>query len=272
MFLGFSKNVMLAWTAASLVLATGCASPSLKTADSKRVQALQRRLKKQSSVIQDLKDRNLVLEKRDHSRASDVLASDDVGESIADPAITSDAPADLPKSFAAAPKISNVVARKPAAAAAPIMTPKVASPAPDAISVSPEKTGEHFLYSKVLETYRSKNSAELEKTLSLLLKTYPDSVFADNAIYMSGLLSFESGDDKAALKQFDRLLKDYPRSNKAVAALFAKASIEKRTGRTADAKRAFLQLKDLYPGSPEAARVSVELKLLESASLKHRES
>ena len=89
---------------------------------------------------------------------------------------------------------------------------------------------------------------------------------------MSGLLAFESGDLRLALRQFDKLLRDYPRSNKAVAALFAKASIEKRTGHIGIAKRGFLQLRDLYPGSPEAARVSVELKLLESASLKQRES
>ena len=74
------------------------------------------------------------------------------------------------------------------------------------------------------------------------------------------------------MTQFQKLLQDYPRSNKAVAALFAKGSIERRTGRTRDAKKSFFQVRDLFPGSPEAARVSVELKLLEMSTSKKRES
>lgn len=260
MFLEFSRRLTLAWIAASLALTTGCATTSAGTSDAKAVLALQRRLKKQAALIQDLKERNLVLEKRQHSRAADDVAVSDEGESLAAPAVTSEPPAPLPASFTAGQIAPAKVSRT-----APVATP-------EPVSVSPAKTGEHYLYSKILETYRSRNALELQKTLGLLLKTYPESVFADNAIYMSGLLAFESGDYASASKAFDKLLKDYPRSNKAVAALFAMASIEKRTGRVLDAKRAFLQLRDLYPGSPEAARVSVELKLLESASLKHRES
>ncbi len=256
---------MRATLATSLILTSSCASQLVPSSgnrastEAKKLQALKHRLKKQAAILEDLKERNLVLEKREHTRAADKLASEisDEGDSIASPAVSPELPAPLPHSFAAPSRTQT---------AKHLVTP----PEP-AASVSTEKTGEHYLYSKILETYRSRNVAQIERTLELLLKTYPESVFADNAIYMSGLLAFESGDYKAALKKFDLLLKDYPRSNKAVAALFAKASIEKRSGHAPQAKHDFLQLRDLYPGSPEAARVAVELKLLDSASSKHRE-
>ncbi len=243
----------------------GCASkPTLS--ETKRVQALERKLRKQSARLQDLKERNFVLEKRGVNRGSaaatvpatvpasvpasaaviDVATGADLGVSIADP---------------------NPVETPPKATA----SKAVASKSSAAISISPEKTGEHYLYSKVLETYRARNPREMETTLGLLLKSYPESVFADNALYLSGLMSFEKGDLSGAKMKFDRLLRDFPRSNKAVAALFAKASMERKIGRANEAKRGFLHVRDLFPGSPEAARVAVELKLIESASLKKRE-
>lgn len=274
----------------------GCATPpttSKTTVDSTaQIRRLRSQIRKQNQVIQDLKEKNLVLEKRDVLNASTKpeladaetptqlpgsfdakelanAAAFDGGESIggphAAPKVT------LPTALPTKLPTRTVAAAAPAPAAVP-QALAAPAPAPQApISVSPAKTGEHFLYSKILETYRSRNEDEMQKTLQLLLKTYPESVFADNALYMSGLMAFESGNTTLAQKQFERLLKEYPRSNKAVAALFAKASIEKRQGRTATAKRGFMRVRDLYPGSPEAARVATELKLLEAAKSKSRE-
>ena len=278
--------------------ATGTGASSKNSAESKRVHALELKIKKQRSILQDLKERNMVLEKREHLRRVDqaVSASEEIGESIGEPIVQSEPPTELPKSFAAAvpvatpknlppklpiknqAKLANSLTVVPAPILAGTVAASLAPAAslatttvPTPISVSSEKTGEHYLYSKVLETYRMKKSDEMQKTVELLSKSYPESVFVDNAIYLAGLLAFEGGDLKAALKQFDRLLRDYPRSNKAVAALYAKASIEQRTGHISDAKRGFIQVRDLYPGSPEAARVSAQLKILESASQKRRE-
>jgi TolA-binding protein len=284
----------------------GCATAQQKpksVVDSgTRVRRLKSQLKKQKSLIQDLKERNLVLEKRkqieaasgpeiaDAEKAADLPGSFDEkeiadakayagGESIGGPAPAPVLPTRLPPKMSASRK-QGIEAKIPAKLSQASLAAEIASqepiptPAPvpqTPISVSPAKTGEHFLYSKILETYRSHNEEEMQKTLQLLLKTYPESVFADNALYLSGLLSFEQGNLKLAQKQFERLLKEYPRSNKAVSSLFAKAAIEKRTGRLSSAKKSFVRVRDLYPGSPEAARVSVELKLLESATTKRRE-
>jgi len=261
----------------ALALSLGLVGCATQPKADKRVHALELKLKKQRALLQDVKERNLVLEKRVKVERGSV----EIGESIGEAVVTSEPPTPLPASFAPTESVTtsknlpNKLPAKLAVAPAAIIR-KPAAPAPTAapvpISVSTEKTGEHFLYSKILETYRTKNQIELERSTQLLIKSYPESVFADNAVYLGGLLAFENQDYKAALAKFDQLLRDYPRSNKAVAAMFAKASVEKRLGRTRDAKRGFIQVRDLFPGSPEAARVSVELKLLEATSLKRRES
>ena len=241
---------------------SGCAtSPTSK--DTKRIHALERKLKKQTARLEDLRERNLVLEKRGvhQSPAAATTPFEDVSTDLAseaEPGISLAVPSVAPTQV--------LTASRHVASATP-----VAPKQPSSISVSPEKTGEHYLYSKILETYRARNAREMETTLGLLLKSYPESVFADNALYLSGLMSFENGDLNGSKLKFDRLLKDFPRSNKAVAALFAKASIERKLGRSNEAKRAFIQVRDLFPGSPEAARVAVELKLTESASSNKQE-
>lgn len=250
----------------SLVLALLVAGCATQTKSDKRMQVLEMKLKKQRVKLQDLKERNMVLERRAKSPKVAQEISEQVGEAI----VQSEPPAELPGSFEAV--AAGTTPKVTVATNAPSKLPAKLAVAPTPISVASEMTGEHFLYSKILETYRSKNKEELDRTQQLLMKSYPESVFADNSLYLAGLLAFEKQDYKTALRQFDKLLSEYPRSNKAVAALFARASVEKRMGRSQDAKRSYMHVRDLYPGSPEAARVSVELKLLEPASVKHRES
>lgn len=215
----------------------GCAShaPSRPAATQSRHEVSLKQRREREARAQELRERKLVLETR--------------RKLIAD-ASSAVLPSKLPAKLNAAPK------------------PALASLPPTPIAVTQEQTGEHYLYSKILETYRTKNSAELARTLSLLMKSYPESVFADNAVYLQGKLAFEAGEPAKALEAFDRILRDFPRSHKAVSALFAKALIQKRLGHTGEAKREFIQVRDFYPGSPEAARVSVELQLL----VKRRES
>jgi TolA-binding protein len=150
---------------------------------------------------------------------------------------------------------------------APIAT--IAKPAPVRLSREPEiekvgaaATGEHFLYSKVLETYQKRNAAELQKSMQMLLRSYPDSVFADNALYLAGMLALEIGDSARAASYFERVLAEHPLGNKAVSALFAKAVVEKRNKKYNEARKLLEKVRVQYPGSPEAARVKLELELL----------
>lgn len=237
---------LVVFTTASL---TSCASLTAKSTApvdyARRIQALEKQLKRKNQQIEDLRERNLVLEHRDGSKI--------VTASVAEETPSSS------ESIAALSVPSGPV------------TVDDKAPVP-VVSVPSGENAEHYLYSKVIDTYRTHNKTELQSALRMLLRTYPDSVFADNAIYLSGLLSFELGDLSSAMNAFDQLIKEYPRSNKVVAAMFARASSAKRLGRPAEAARDFRMVRDLFPGSPEAKRVTVELKLLGQATLKRRES
>jgi len=191
-----------------------------------RIQVLERELRRRQAEIQELKEKNLVLEQRLKQEADpELVATDSVTE----------------------------------------LPPDKESPVK-----TPEPTGDQMLYSKILQSYRKRHLSELEKSLALLMKTYPDSVYADNALYICGQLAYELGDYKLAAQYMDRVLRQYPKGNKAVSALFAKAVIEKKQSRFEEAKRLLERLKEQYPGSPEAMRVATELKLIEMAQKQKR--
>lgn len=226
----------------------GCGSVSLSPRGNTdvglaaRVRLLEAELRRTRVQLDEAKERNLVLEKREQMRRRE-LDSGELTEAV-------------PVPFAernSAPKVS--VGTKAVVAPPPAREPVVQS-------VGSAETGEHFLYAKVLETYQKRNVAELQKSTQLLLRTYPDSVFSDNALYLSGMLALELGDMARATSFMDRVLNEYPLGNKAVSALFAKGVIEKRSKKPNEAQRLFLKVRGLYPGSPEAARVGLELELL----------
>ena len=142
------------------------------------------------------------------------------------------------------------------------LPPKISSSNLVLESVGSAQTGEHFLYSKIFETYRAHRKAELRKSLHLLLKTYPDSVFADNALYLAGMLAVETNELSRARVFLNQLIAAYPNGDKVVSALFAKGVIEKRDKKYQDAQTLFERVRSHYPGSPEAARAAIELKLM----------
>lgn len=146
------------------------------------------------------------------------------------------------------------------------LPPRIASPNVEPKAESVVSTGEQRLYSKVLETYRAHQNEDLQKALQILLKTYPDSVYADNALYLAGLLAFESNDAVRAAHFMDRVIREYPKGNKMVSALFARAMIDKRLGKIGLAKQMLQSIQKSYPGSPEAHRSATEMKLIEMAS------
>lgn len=233
------RGLQTLFIVASCVAFTGCSTMrnSQQTNDyQERIQFLERELRRRQLEIQDLKERNLVLEQRLRRGDSSVEA----------PAVET-----MQKSGQKA------------------TAPHDQSPAPAKMSAS-EPTGDQMLYSKILQTYRKRNLSEMEKSLALLMKTYPESVYADNALYLCGQLAYEQGDYQLAGQYMDRVLRLYPKGNKSVSALFAKAIIEKKQSRFGQAKRLLEQLRDQYPGSPEAMRVATELKLIEMAKTQKR--
>ena len=192
-------------------------------------EALQRAFKKQQSVIEELREKNLVLEQRlgSGTAAAQATQLNSPKLNLIDSAVQVSKPAvDLPANM-------NV-----------------------ALDSSPDQT----LYAKVLDAYGRHNLAETQKAAEILVRSSRDSIHADNALYLTGRLALESLDRPLALKYMNRILHDYPRGNKTVGALFLRAVIQKQMGQFAEAKQDLTTLARVYPGSPEAQRVRWELK------------
>ena len=126
----------------------------------------------------------------------------------------------------------------------------------DSNKVTQSASGEYFLYSKVIDTYRTKELSDLKRAVALMLKAYPRSVHSDNAIYLEAELSLEKGQYQNSLDSIELLIKTFPLSNKRVSALYLKAKALKETKQTQAAELAIFEIKAKYPGSPEAAKLS----------------
>jgi len=257
----------------------------------KRVRLLEMELRRRQNAIDDLTERNAILEQRLVSRKQ----SEAMSRQPTSPTLPISPT--LPTSLVRGPQQiqqtgpSQTYPNRPDVAPAPAgaaqaLAPAQASPiqqtlaptqtlpphltktsvADSAKAEEGAQTSEQRLYSKVLESYRVHKDVELQKAVQILLKTYPESVYADNALYLAGLLAFESNNLAYSSVFMDRVLREYPNGNKTVAALFAKAMIAKRSRNFAEAKALLLSIRKLYPGSPEAMRAGTEEKLIELSS------
>ncbi len=121
---------------------------------------------------------------------------------------------------------------------------------------------EHLLYAKVIESYRKGDSSLLNKSVRMFLKTYPQSVHADNALYLNGLLALSKESFKRALKNFNLVSRFYPTGNKVPAALLSKGITLRKLGKKDQAKKVFKNVRKKYPGSPEYFQSDFQLKLL----------
>lgn len=118
------------------------------------------------------------------------------------------------------------------------------------------------LYSEVVSFYQANDQRKLKHRLQLFLSRYPQSHYADNALYLAGRQAMENKNYPEAIKYFQRVITQYPQSNRVVTAQFAKAMTYKKMNLSPQAKKVFGQIKTTYPGSPEYFRADNELKLI----------
>ena len=232
---------LISWTMTALVI-SGCALLPSRPSDNvdyrKRAAELARELKRKNALIDDLKEKNQVLS----ARATRDKSSNE--NQPIQPEISTNLPAwsdarELPKKLASKPVATEAVA----------------------VSVPTEKS-EHLLYAKVVSSYGRRDLSELQKALKIFLKTFPESAYADNAIYLSAMLAVQKEDFRLAHRALDHLLKEHAEGNKAVSALFTKGALFKKEKKWASARRAFQDVAKTYPGSPESLRVPLELRLI----------
>lgn len=117
-------------------------------------------------------------------------------------------------------------------------------------------------YAKVIQAYRQGDSLLLNKSVRLLVKNYPNSVHADNALYLNGLLALSKNQYKRAIKNFVLLQKFYSHGNKVPAALVGKGIAYRKLGKLDKAEKSFRQAQEVFPGSPESFQAQLQLKLL----------
>jgi TolA-binding protein len=135
---------------------------------------------------------------------------------------------------------------------------KKASPTGTQFSSLPR--GEHLLYSNVIASYRQGKLVEAEYSLQLLLKAYPKSVHADNALFLVARLAAYNDSIQKGTQYLDRLLRDYPMGNKVGAALLEKGRFLRQEGKIRQAKNFFNQVVEKFPESLEANDAGEELE------------
>lgn len=125
-----------------------------------------------------------------------------------------------------------------------------------------ENLNSQQIYEKIIEKYRSNDFKALETYTSLLLTKYPKSHFADNALYLEGMLAFSIKSYAKSLECFQKIISMYPNGNKAVSALFAKGILYKKMNLKSESENVLTNIKTKYPGSPESLRADAEIKIL----------
>jgi TolA-binding protein len=236
-----SKTLLMVFLIPTL---SGCAMFSTRKSETvdyrKRASALARELKRKNALIEDLKEKNQVL----NTRATRTT------QARVERQLSQEASGTLPVAPAPVIEAQKVVQKLPE---------KLET---ETVTVPTEKS-EHLLYAKVMTAYRNHDAAELQKAVKIFLKTFPESAYADNSIYLSAMLGVQKNDLAYAHKALDHLLKEYATGNKAVAALFTKGALYKKQQKWQKARETFVKVAANFPGSPESQRVPLELRLVE---------
>ena len=126
----------------------------------------------------------------------------------------------------------------------------------------PNPQTEESVYKEVLKAYQIRDLNQLSFFADRFVELYPDSIFADNSLYLLGQLQLAMGLPGDALQTFDRQLKLFPLGNKRAAAILGKGVAFRKLGLINYAASMLNEVKENYPGSAEYFKVDLEEKLL----------
>ncbi len=118
------------------------------------------------------------------------------------------------------------------------------------------------LYSEIVGAYQADDELALKSRLQSFLARFPQSAFADNALYLAGRMALDHKNYAEAVKFFSQVTDKYPNSEKVAAAQFAKGMAYKKMNLKDIAKNVLSSVRTKYPGSPESFRAENELKLI----------
>lgn len=124
------------------------------------------------------------------------------------------------------------------------------------------KENDIALYAEMVSASQGDNEIAFKSRLQGMLKRFPNSPYADNALFLAGRFAVDHGNFAEAIRYFGQIEKKYPNSNRIVSAKYAKAMTYKRMKLPEFAVRTLQEVRTKYPGSPESFRADAELKIL----------
>ena len=123
-----------------------------------------------------------------------------------------------------------------------------------------KKTEENF-YKDILASYQKNDFRAVKSISKQFLKKYPQGIYSESALYLTGKAALENKMYGEAIKNFNLLLKKYPTGSKVIATHFAKAQTFEKMNLKNLAIQTYINVKSKYPGSPESFRADTQLKL-----------
>lgn len=124
------------------------------------------------------------------------------------------------------------------------------------------KENDIAMYAQMVSAYQNDDEIGFKSRLQSMLTRFPQSPYADNALFLGGRMAVDHRNYAEAIKYFTQIERDYPRSNKVAAAKFAKAMTYKRMNLPEFAVRSLKEVRSKYVGSPESFRADAELKMI----------
>lgn len=119
------------------------------------------------------------------------------------------------------------------------------------------------MYAQMVSSFQKDDEIGLKSRLQSLLQRFPQSAYADNALYLAGRMAVDHKDYAEAIKYFSQIERDYPKSNKVTAAKFAKAMTYKAMNLPELSAKVLNEVRSRYVGSPESFRANAELKIIQ---------
>lgn len=124
------------------------------------------------------------------------------------------------------------------------------------------KMSEVDLYAEIVAAYQGQDLGGLRGKVQRFVARFPQSPFADNALYLAGRQALDRKSYSESLRYFQKISTDYPRSNRMVSSQFAKGMAYKKMNLEEEARKVFRDIVAKYPGSPESYRADSEMRLL----------
>ena len=119
------------------------------------------------------------------------------------------------------------------------------------------------MYAQMVSSFQKDDEIGLKSRLQSLLERFPQSPYADNALYLAGRMAVDHKDYAEAIRYFSQVERDYPKSNKVAAAKFAKAMTYKAMNLPELSVQVLKSVRAQYVGSPESFRANAELKIIQ---------